>query len=102
MNKQHDVPFIYYNDFAKIIAGNKIYHFGNIQAKVIKQLYVAASTDSPWIFGKQALYNAGSSTIRMSGLFGSKLKSQEIIQSDRRGYYRLNPNLKLYSNNKRI
>ncbi|NRB10615.1 MAG: hypothetical protein HRU35_03240 [Rickettsiaceae bacterium] len=79
MKNQHNIPFIYYNDFAKVVVGNKIYHFGNIQAKVIKQLYIAASTDSPWVFGKQALYKAGSSTVRMSGLFGSKLKSQKIV-----------------------
>ncbi|NRB10100.1 MAG: hypothetical protein HRU35_00545 [Rickettsiaceae bacterium] len=89
MNNQHNIPFIYYNDFAKVTAGNKMYHFGNMQAKVIKQLYVAASTDSPWVFGKQALYKAGSRSLCMRDLFRSQPKWRKLVESDKRGYYRL-------------
>ena len=95
LNPIQHIPFTYYNDFAKIVVDNNIYHFGNIQSKVIKQLYLASSTDSPWLFGKELLYNAGSSSIRISGLFRSKPKWRKIIESDKRGYYRLNPSLKL-------
>ena len=83
------IPFTYYNDFAKIVVGNDIYHFGNIQAKVVKQLYLASNTHSPWLFGKELLYNAGSRCICVRDLFRSQPKWRKLIQSDRRGYYRL-------------
>ncbi len=94
---KQNIPFIYYNNFAKVVVGNNIYHFGIIQSKVIKQLYLASNTDSPWVFGKELLYKAGSSSIRVSGLFRSKPKWRKIIESDRKGYYRLHPSLILHN-----
>ncbi len=90
---KQNIPFIYYNNFTKVVVGNNIYHFGNIQSKVIKQLYLASNTDSPWLFGKELLYRAGSSSIRMSSLFRSHINWRQVIESDKRGYYRFNSNL---------
>jgi hypothetical protein len=64
-------PFKHYNEFAKVITDGRIYHFGRIQAKVISQLYAASFTNSPWLFGKDILYKAGSHTTRVSDLFKS-------------------------------
>ena len=82
-------PFKYYNEFAKVITGGRIYHFGRIQAKVISQLYAASFTNSPWLFGKDILYKAGSHTTRVSDLFKSQPNWRLLIESDRRGNYRL-------------
>ncbi len=86
---QQNTPFIYYNNFAKVVVGNNIYHFGNIQSKVIKQLYLASNTDSPWLFGKELLYNAGSRCLSVRDLFRGQPKWRQLIESDKRGYYRL-------------
>lgn len=81
--------FQYYNNFSKVLFAGKWYHLGIMQAKVIKQLYYASLTDSPWIFGKELLYKAGSESIRMRDLFKSQSGWKEIIESDHKGNYRL-------------
>ncbi|NRB10184.1 MAG: hypothetical protein HRU35_00995 [Rickettsiaceae bacterium] len=86
-NQQGD--FIHYNDFAKVITKGEIYHFGKMQSQVIKQLYEVANSNSPWLFGKELLYKAGATTMRLSDLFKSQPKWRNLIESDRRGNYRL-------------
>ncbi len=81
--------FIYYNDFAKVIIKGEIYHFGKMQSQVVKQLFEAANSNSPWLFGKELLYKAGATTMRLSDLFKSQPKWRNLIESDRRGNYRL-------------
>lgn len=81
--------FQYYNNFAKVFAYGRLYHFGKIQAKVIKQLYEASFTDSPWLFGKELLYNVNSHSICLRDLFKSQPYWQQLIESDKRGNYRL-------------
>jgi hypothetical protein len=88
-NDFHNKSFEYYNDFTKISVSGKWYHLGFIQAKIIKQLYIASFTNSPWICGKTLLYNAGSESQRLRDLFKSQNYWQELIISDYKGNYRL-------------
>lgn len=78
------------NDFEELTLGARTYNFGPIQAKVVSILYHAANTDSPWRHGKQVLAEAGSSCTRLADLFKTQPEWRELIQSDRRGKYRLN------------
>ena len=87
--KSQDKPFRYYNNFTKLFAHGRLYHFGKVQAKVIKQLYEASFTDAPWLVGKVLLYNAGSGSSCMRDLFKSQAHLQQLIESDQRGSYRL-------------
>lgn len=81
--------FQYYNDFCKIFTCGKWYHLGRMQAKVIKQLYFASFTKYPWVFGKELLYKAGSKSIYMRDLFKSHMSWHDLIESDKKGNYRL-------------
>lgn len=82
--------FSYCNDFAKVLRNGKIYYFGKKQAIVVKQLYEAYGTSSPWVFGKELLYNAGSKSIQMKDLFKKNKSWNDLIISDGQGNYRLN------------
>jgi hypothetical protein len=79
--------FEHYNDFSKIFMYGRWYHLGSIQAKVVKQLYIASFTNYPWVCGKTLLYKAGSGSLRMRDLFKSQNRWQELIISDNKGNY---------------
>jgi len=81
--------FQQYNNFAKVFAHGRLYHFGTIQAKVIEQLYAASVTSFPWLCGKELLHKAGSRYLILRDLFKSQNNWQQLIESDRRGSYRL-------------
>jgi len=81
--------FFQQNNFAKVFIHGRLYHFGIIQAKVIEQLYAASLTNSPWVCGKELLYQAGSKSIALRELFKSQTNWQQLIESDRKGSYRL-------------
>lgn len=71
------------------INGHRI-SLGPRQADVVRQLHEAALAGNPWRNGKELLRNAGSESNRMHDLFKSKrLEWPLIIDSDRRGLYRL-------------
>ena len=71
------------------INGHRI-SLGARQAEVVRQLHEAALAGNPWRNGKELLRNAGSESNRMHDLFKSKrLEWPLIIDSDRRGLYRL-------------
>ena len=89
ISQDKSTQFQYYNNFSKILFAGKWYHLGIIQARVIKLLYLASLTDSPWVFGKELLYKAGSESIRMRDLFKSQHDWKKIIESDHKGNYRL-------------
>ena len=78
------------NDFSDVSLGNRTYTLGPIQAQVVRILYEAATTASPWRHGKLVLAEAGSSCTRMADLFKTQPDWRMLIQSDRRGKYRLN------------
>ena len=78
------------NDFSEVTLGDRTYTLGPIQAQVVRILYDAATTASPWRHGKLVLAEAGSSCTRMADLFKTQPEWRKLIQSDRRGKYRLN------------
>ena len=78
------------NDFSEVTLGERTYTLGPFQAQVVRILYEAATTGSPWRHGKQVLAEAGSSSTRMADLFKTQPEWRMLIQSDRRGKYRLN------------
>ena len=76
-----------YRDVA--INGVKI-TLGARQAHVVRLLHEAALTGNPWRNGKELLKSAGSQSNRMHDLFKSKKTEWPLlIDSDRRGLYRL-------------
>lgn len=69
--------------------------FGAIQSDIIKQLAEARSTDKPWIHGKILLHRAGSQAVRMRDIFKSQSVWRELVESNKRGHYRLKADLKV-------
>lgn len=63
---------------------------GSVQAAVIRQLREASLVNGGWMNGKLLLMNAGSTQTKMSDLFKPKDRWSALIESDRRGAYRLN------------
>jgi len=80
------------NDFAEITLEGRDYTLGPIQAKVVRILYQAAATEFPWLHGQKVLAEAGSKCTRISDLFKTQPGWRKLIQSDKRGKYRLNIN----------
>ena len=78
------------HEFSEIILGERTFLLGPIQARVVRILHDAASSELPWRHGKMVLAEAGSSCTRMSDLFKTQPEWRKLIQSDRRGRYRLN------------
>lgn len=78
------------HDFSEVILGDRTYFLGSIQARVVRILHEAAATGRPWQHGKAVLAKAGSSCTRLSDLFKTQPDWRKLIQSDRRGRYRLN------------
>lgn len=64
--------------------------FGTVQAAVVKQLYDSAKAGDPWVNGKKILGNAGSEGNSLRNIFARKKNWRKLIESDSRGYYRLN------------
>ena len=77
-------------DFSEVTLGTQTFLLGAIQAQVVRILYDAAATASPWRPGKEVLAEAGASCTRMADLFKTQPGWRKLIQSDRRGKYRLN------------
>lgn len=63
--------------------------FGPIQSNIIQQLAEAHSSAMPWLDGKRLLHNAGSQGMRMRDLFKTQPLWQEVVQSNKRGKYRI-------------
>lgn len=86
--------FKHSGDFREVYYDNQRYQFGVIQAKIIALLYAASRTEMPWVHGKDLLNKAGSESLRVAALFRGNSGWQELVFSDRRGYYRLRLPLK--------
>lgn len=84
------VPFDQKNEFAEVTLEDRTYTFGPIQAQVVRILYEAAESGSPWRYGKRVLAEAGSSSTRIADLFKTQPDWRRLIESDHRGKYRLN------------
>ena len=85
-----DLVFEQRHEFSEIVLGEQIFMLGPIQARVVRILHDAALRGIPWQHGKAVLAEAGSSCTRLSDLFKTQPEWRKLIQSDRRGRYRLN------------
>lgn len=81
--------FTVVGDYKEVIVNGRSFHLGSCQAKVVRLLHAAAKTKDPWRHGKVVLADAGSLSTRMADLFKSQRHWRELIESDRRGHYRL-------------
>jgi hypothetical protein len=77
------------NDYSEVRLRGLVFRLGQAQARVIKQLHKAVLGDEPWCVGKALLTSAGSACTRLSDLFKSQRHWRQLIESDRRGRYRL-------------
>jgi len=65
------------------------FRFGPIQSKVIRLLHEAARNGTPWVKGKWLLGEAGSQQTKIHDLFKSQPDWTALVESDRKGSYRL-------------
>jgi hypothetical protein len=77
------------NDYSEVRLSGLIFKLGSVQSRVVKQLHRAALTGEPWCHGKTLLHAAGSACTRLADLFKSQRHWRQLIESDRRGRYRL-------------
>lgn len=76
--------------YRSVQADGEQYYFGEMQSKIIRLLAEAAQQGTPWRSGKALLQEAGSQSYSLSNVFKRHPIWKQVIQSDRRGYYRLN------------
>lgn len=69
---------------------------GPIQSHILDQLADARSNNIAWSFGKTLLKEAGSDAVRMRDVFKSQPRWQELIESDKRGHYRIFNNINVH------
>lgn len=87
---QDSKTFTHSDNYQTVTIGSKRFRFGMIQANVIRQLHEVSQSSQPWIHGKVLLDKAGSRCHQLKNLFNSKPDWRDCIESDGRGYYRLN------------
>ncbi len=88
--ERSDPAFAASDDYRYVRAEGKEYHLGDVQARVIEQLYDASQSHQPWVHGKTLIYESGSQAIRLRDLFKNRRTWRGLIISNERGYYRLN------------
>lgn len=69
------------------------YKFGPKQSNVLRLLYEAVLDGEPWQQGKHLLREAQSECVSLSNLFKRNPVWRKIIQSDERGYYRIDEDI---------
>lgn len=77
--------------FRKVHHNGTDFRFDEMQAAVMQRLYDAAMEGDPWQNGKQLLEQAGSLSFTMQNIFKSNPHWRKLIESDKRGSYRLQP-----------
>ncbi len=85
-----DRTFIPSRDYSEVRCNGHRFQLGPIQAAVVRALHRGVQAGQPWQNGKNILSEARSKSLRMSDVFKSKNNWRDLIQSDRRGNYRLN------------
>lgn len=60
------------------------------QAAIVRHLHLAAMEGQPWVHVETLREGVGFETAKLSDLFRRQADWQDLIQSDRRGSYRLN------------
>jgi hypothetical protein len=77
-------------DYQNVCCNGRHFHLGPIQAQVVRSLHEAALSGDHWGIGKVILSAAGSKSLRMSDVFKSQKHWRDLIESNRRGKYRIN------------
>lgn len=81
--------FSHSGDYRHVSIHGVEFTLGPIQAKVVRLLHKHPREKSGWCSGKLVLEKAGSNSIRMADVFKSQPHWRKLIESDRRGNYRL-------------
>lgn len=83
--------FSHNDDFTVVRLGSAEFHFGFIQAAVVKELHKASQTPDPWRSGKVLLHQAGSESRSLSDIFRRHTDPswQLLIEYRHNGKYRL-------------
>lgn len=76
-------------DFRNVCCAGTHFHLGDVQARVVQELHRTAEAGEPWQSGKRLLTHARSRSMRMADVFKSQPNWRELIESNRRGHYRL-------------
>lgn len=95
MLKFGNLAFSTSTDFRNVSWKGTHYRFGEVQARVLRELRRAADEGEPWQSGKHLLTQAGSRSMRMADVFKSQPVWRELIESNGRGHYRLRAELSL-------
>ena len=90
-NSKQQVLLSQQNDYRLVIITGYEFHFGQIQASIVKQLHEASMTENPWVYGKTLLLNAGSNSMVMRDAFRHQPHWKQLIHSNGKGHYRLSP-----------
>jgi len=77
------------NDYRIVKFRGRDFRLGPLQARVVKLLHDAQQRGEPWVYGKTLLHEAGSKGRRVSDLFKAKKDWRQVIDTGRRGFYRL-------------
>lgn len=83
------VAFSHSEDYRDVSINGLSFTLGPIQAQVVRLLHKHPIDKNGWCFGKVLLQKAGSSSVRMADVFKSQPHWRKLIESDRRGNYRL-------------
>jgi len=81
--------FSHSTDYRDVSIGGVGFSLGPIQAQVVRLLHKHPLDKAGWCCGKALLAKAGSNSIRMADVFKSQPNWRKLIESDRRGNYRL-------------
>lgn len=76
-------------EYRKVSIHGVEFTLGPIQAQVVRLLHKNTRDKGGWYSGKIVLEKAGSISIRMADVFKSQPHWRKLIESDRRGNYRL-------------
>ena len=83
-------PFMHTADYSEVTLNGESYFFtGFVQREVVRLLHEAVNNDRPWQSGKAVLHEAGSTNAKMINLFRDHPCWGTLIESNRRGLYRL-------------
>lgn len=81
--------FISDSSFKIIRKDEDQYILGNMQAAILRELYLRAKNGEPWQSGKLLLRSVGSQSFTVSNVFKRNPIWRELVISDRRGAYRI-------------
>ncbi len=81
-----------YDPLFQAITFNGIeYNLGQVQAQIVKQLYEAHQAGQSRVHFKTLIESAGAKSMAMRDIFRSQPRWKDLIHSNGRGYYWLNP-----------